>query len=101
MSDFEIHDERFRKMVLSNAPLETLGEGYRWLEGPESGRQFDADPRQYIRRFNVDGNSRLTGGAQFHKVLPGFADGFRTDEQGNIWSSAADGVHCISPDGEL
>lgn len=67
----------------------------------ESGRQFDADPRQHIRRFNVGSNNHLTGGAQFHKVLPGFADGFRADEQGNIWSSAADGVHCISPDGEL
>lgn len=67
----------------------------------ESGRQFDADPRQYIRRFSVDGSNRLTGGAHFHKVKPGFADGFRADEQGNIWSSAADGVHCISPDGEL
>ena len=66
-----------------------------------AGRQFDAHPRQYIRRFNVEGDNRLSGGAQFHKVLPGFADGFRVDEQGNIWSSAADGVHCISPDGEL
>ena len=25
----------------------------------------------------------------------------RVDEHGNIWSSAADGVHCISADGEL
>jgi gluconolactonase len=25
----------------------------------------------------------------------------RVDEDGNIWSSAADGVHCISPSGEL
>ncbi len=73
----------------------------RLLYVAESGRQFDADPRQYIRRFHVDGDNRLTGGAQFHKVLPGFADGLRADEQGNIWSSAADGIHCIGPDGEL
>jgi gluconolactonase len=25
----------------------------------------------------------------------------RVDEQGNVWSSAADGIHCISSDGEL
>ena len=25
----------------------------------------------------------------------------RVDEHGNIWSSAANGVHCISADGEL
>jgi gluconolactonase len=25
----------------------------------------------------------------------------RCDEHGNVWSSAGDGVHCISPAGEL
>jgi gluconolactonase len=34
-------------------------------------------------------------------VAPGFADGIRADAAGNIWSSAGDGVHCISPDGVL
>ena len=29
--------------------------------------------------------------------LEKLADGFRCDEQGNLWSSAGDGVHCISP----
>jgi gluconolactonase len=256
MPDFEIHDDRFRSMVLTNAPLETLGEGYRWLEGPvwfadhdclyvsdipnnrilrwsdsggvsvfrhpsgfanghtrdrqgrllgcsqhdrcvtrteldgtvtvladryrgkrlnspndivcrsdgtiwfsdppygintdyeggkqpaelpptlyrldpatgdlavaaddfegpnglafspdervlyvaESGGQFDRAPRQFIRRFSVDESGRLCGGERFHKITPGFADGMRVDEQGNVWSSAADGVHCISPDGAL
>jgi gluconolactonase len=67
----------------------------------ETGRQFDREPRQYIRRFDVAADGLLTGGGRFHKVDPGFADGLRVDEQGNIWSSAADGVHCISPEGEL
>jgi gluconolactonase len=67
----------------------------------ETGRQFAADPRQYIRRFDVGDDNRLSGGAPFHKVSPGFADGFRVDDRGNLWSSAADGVHCISPRGEL
>jgi gluconolactonase len=67
----------------------------------ETGRMFDPEPRQYIRRFRVDEGGRLSGGEQFHKVRPGFADGFRVDEQGNVWSSAADGVHCISSEGEL
>ena len=26
---------------------------------------------------------------------------FRVDEDGNLWSSAADGAHCISPQGKL
>jgi len=67
----------------------------------ESGGQFDRDPRQYIRRFTVHADGHLSGGERFHKVEPGFADGLRVDEQGNVWSSAADGVHCISPDGQL
>lgn len=73
----------------------------RLLYVAETGRQFDPEPRQYIRRFQVNEDGRLSGGEEFYKVAPGFADGFRIDEQGNIWSSAADGVHCISPEREL
>lgn len=73
----------------------------RLLYVAETGRQFDPEPRQYIRRFQVNEDGRLSGGEEFYKVTPGFADGFRIDEQGNIWSSAADGVHCISPEREL
>lgn len=67
----------------------------------ETGRQFDAHPRQFIRRFNVTEDGGLSGGECFHKVQPGAADGFKIDEHGNIWSSAGDGVHCISPEGDL
>lgn len=73
----------------------------RLLYVAESGAQFDREPRQYIRRFNVHEDGHLSGGGRFHKVTPGFCDGLRVDEQGNVWSSAADGVHCISPEGEL
>jgi gluconolactonase len=68
----------------------------------ETGNQTEPSPRQYIRAFNVgpDGVT-LSGGDIFHKIQPGYCDGMRVDEYGNIWSSAADGVHCISPDGEL
>ncbi len=65
----------------------------------ESGRQFDADPVQCIRVFDVAGDGRLSHGREFHKVTPGYADGFRLDQDGNLWCSAADGVHCIAPDG--
>jgi gluconolactonase len=43
----------------------------------------------------------LSGGGVFHTVSPGYCDGLKVDEDGNLWSSAADGVHCISPQGEL
>jgi gluconolactonase len=73
----------------------------RLLYVAETGHQFDPAASQYIRRFNVSADGRLSGGDRFYKVHPGFADGFRLDEDGNIWSSAGDGVHCISPQGEL
>jgi gluconolactonase len=65
----------------------------------DTGRMFQPDP-QHIRVFDVVGD-RLSGGGLFHKVAPGCADGIRTDTDGNLWSSAADGVHCIAPDGHL
>jgi gluconolactonase len=68
----------------------------------ESGRQFDAAPRRHIRVFEVgaDGISLHEGGI-FHKIEPGMADGIRCDLDGDVWSSAGDGVHCINPDGAL
>jgi gluconolactonase len=68
----------------------------------ETGNQTKQSPRQYIRAFNVGSDGvTLSGGDIFHKIQPGYCDGMRVDEHGNIWSSAADGIHCISPDGEL
>jgi gluconolactonase len=68
----------------------------------ETGLQFAADPIQHIRVFDVaDDGARLSEGRVFHTINPGAADGIRCDEAGNIWSSAADGVHCIAPSGAL
>ena len=66
----------------------------------ETGRQFAPDPVQHIRVFDVAEDGALSGGEVFHKVSPGYADGFRADGDGNIWTSAGDGVHCIAPDGQ-
>jgi len=67
----------------------------------ETGDQTSDAPRQYIRAFDVTPEGRLHGGEVFHKIDPGYADGLCVDEDGNLWSSAADGVHCIAPDGKL
>jgi gluconolactonase len=68
----------------------------------DTGLQFAADPVGHIRVFDVDGGgTTLRNGKVFHKVLPRNADGFRCDEDGNIWSSAGDGVHCIDQSGAL
>ena len=65
----------------------------------DTGRMFAADP-QHIRVYDmVDG--RPVNGRLFHDIAPGCADGIRVDTDGNVWSSAGDGVHCIAPDGRL
>lgn len=67
----------------------------------DTGAMFDADARRHIRVFDVDDDGRLGNGRVFHTIEPGAADGIRLDRDGNVWSSAADGVHCIAPDGRL
>ena len=37
----------------------------------------------------------------FSECTQGFFDGFRLDTDGRIWSSAADGVHCLNTEGKL
>lgn len=65
----------------------------------DTGRQFTQDP-QHIMVFDMVQN-RPKKGRIFHKVNAGWSDGMRMDSDGNLWSSAADGVHCIAPDGHL
>jgi gluconolactonase len=65
----------------------------------DTGRVGYSDP-QHIRVFDmVDG--RPTNSRIFHTIDQGCADGIRCDTDGNLWSSAGDGVHCLSPHGNL
>ncbi len=65
----------------------------------DTGRMFSSDP-QHIRVFDM-ASGRPKQGRVFHAVSPGCADGIRVDTDGNVWSSAGDGVHCIAPGGHL
>ncbi|PWQ92928.1 SMP-30/gluconolactonase/LRE family protein [Leucothrix pacifica] len=67
----------------------------------DTGAMFDEHAQRHIRVMPVNDDATLQEGSVFHTINPGCADGFRLDQDGNIWSSAADGVHCISPEGEL
>ena len=67
----------------------------------ETGAMFDAAAVRHIRVFDLQDDGRsLHRERVFHTVDAGAADGFRCDEEGNLWTSAADGVHCISPSGQ-
>lgn len=55
----------------------------------------------HIRRHSVGADGRLSDGAVLATCTQGVFDGFRVDRDGRIWTSAADGVHCLTADGDL
>ena len=68
----------------------------------DTGGTHDPAGPAHIRKFTVDPVSgHISGGEVFADCSSGFFDGFRVDTAGRIWTSAADGVHCINANGEL
>lgn len=67
----------------------------------DTGGSHDPDGEHHIRAFDVVGGKKLRNGRVFAEISPGLADGFRIDTDGNVWTSAGDGVHCFSPKGVL
>ena len=53
-----------------------------------------------IMVYNVTSSNTVTGG-RTNCTVSGFADGFRCDADGRIWSTAGDGVEIFAPDGHL
>jgi gluconolactonase len=73
----------------------------------DTGITHQENGPRHIRVFDVADGKRLTNGRVFADMAPGFADGIRTDVDGNVWASAGwagegyDGVHVFSPEGKL
>jgi gluconolactonase len=67
----------------------------------DTALSHDPNGAHHIRAYDVQDGERLGNGRVFADVSPGIADGFRLDTDGNVWTSAGDGVHCFSPRGEL
>lgn len=65
----------------------------------DTGRMFQSDAK-HIRAFTMKG-TKPAKSRILHTITPGAADGIRCDTDGNLWSSAGDGVHCLSPQGDL
>lgn len=88
-------DDFLQPNGLCFSPDETL------LYVADSGASHKPDAPRHIRVFDVTEGKRLTNGRVFAHIDKGIPDGMRTDMEGNLWSSAADGVHCFHPDGTL
>ena len=67
----------------------------------DTGVTHDADGPKHIRRHTVNADGTLGGGDVYATCTEGLFDGFRFDRDGRIWTSAADGVHCLDQSGKL
>ncbi|AWN14371.1 SMP-30/gluconolactonase/LRE family protein [Salinisphaera sp. LB1] len=67
----------------------------------DTSRSHDPNGHHHIRAFDVIDGRRLENSRVFAVIEPGVSDGFRVDTDGNIWTSAGDGVQCFAPDGTL
>jgi gluconolactonase len=56
---------------------------------------------RHFRIFDVNDDGTLSGGEVLATCTAGGFDGFRFDTDGRIWTSAGDGVHCITLEGDL
>ncbi len=84
-------DDFDRPNGLAFSPDETL------LYVADSGFSHGKDRPRHIRRFEIGKNNSLSGGEVFAEIKPGLPDGLRCDIEGNVWTSAADGVHVLNP----
>lgn len=66
----------------------------------DTGISHQEDGPHHIMAWEVDGK-RLKNPRMFADIDPGVSDGFRVDTEGQVWTSAGDGIHCYAPDGEL
>ncbi len=62
--------------------------------------EADRTRPHHIRRFDIV-DKELTGGTVFYDVEPGVPDGLRVDNEGFVWTSAMDGIHCLTPEAQL
>ncbi|MBV8576596.1 MAG: SMP-30/gluconolactonase/LRE family protein, partial [Acetobacteraceae bacterium] len=90
-----VTDEMEKPNGLAFSPDESI------LYVADTGISHDPEGPHHIRAFDVADSKRLRNGRVFAEINPGAPDGFRLDTEGNIWTSAGDGVHCFSPAGEL
>ena len=84
MSDYEIHDERFDKLIIGHAKLERLWTGSRWAEGPvyvPTARQvlWSDIPNNRVLRFVEDDSS-----VSVFETPCGFQNGHALDGEGRI-----------------
>lgn len=68
----------------------------------DTGASHAPDGPKHIRALQLSDDGKSLGDSRvFAESSAGLFDGFRVDLDGRIWTSAADGVHCLNTEGEL
>lgn len=89
-------DDMVKPNGLAFSPDESL------LYVADTGRTHRPDCEPKIRAYPLsDDRTAVHAGRDFVLCDNGLFDGFRVDTNGNVWSSAADGVHVFAPAGKL
>ncbi|MEM9159069.1 MAG: SMP-30/gluconolactonase/LRE family protein [Verrucomicrobiota bacterium] len=58
-------------------------------------------PRDVVQWEVCEDRKSVINKRPYIKLTPGATDGFRCDVEGNVWTSAGDGIQCFTPAGEL
>ena len=80
---------------LAFSPDETL----LYVADTSAAPNGDGGDHHHIAVFDVVDGRALANPRVFYTVDVGLADGFRVDVEGNVWTSAGDGIHVVAPDG--
>ena len=67
----------------------------------DTGYLHDTNADRRIQVYDIAPDGEVGNSIRFYTPDHGAADGFRCDSDGNVWTSAGDGVHCVSPEGQL
>ena len=56
---------------------------------------------KHLYVYDLDEGGNLINKKLIYDFKPWFSDGFRSDKDGNIWTSAGKGIKCFNPEGEI
>jgi gluconolactonase len=90
-----VADDFVRPNGLAFSPDETR------LYIADTGVSHVKDGPKHIRVFDVSADGKLSGGEVLAVCTNAVFDGFRFDDEGRLWTSAGDGVHCYDQAGTL
>jgi len=88
--------------IVSDALVDPNGLAFspdeRTLYVSDTSRTRFPDGNHHILAFDVIDGRTLGSPRVFKVIEPGVSDGFRVDVDGNVWTSAGDGIHVLTPD---